>query len=1643
MEVTPRECQADGVQTVSIEKPLGEMSGVNEKEHIVQKPAASVGHLGSVMNTIEEKSKASVLRPQGTIIDRTADYVGTCFSGFANEREIEEGEIVSDEESHVEENIASSEHTNTSVMKYCSQHDETANWKKAQGGLIDTSRIMKNVQTQGTVLDLTEKVSVFGDNDLEEGEIVSDEEHHIDQNSASSKYKSISEIKDSSQKGSPGIMKKYVAKETIDITDRIEAHVTSFAFKGKIHLGQGHEGKFSAASNHRKTAMKARSRSSSAGKIIDVADANLVDEVECSKSDLTSFRRDTSKATTDLIHNSKSVHVNGENKQDIDREGISKSNENFPIISDKPISGQPVGTHSDLFTDYLFNYVELLETTDSSDCECLPPQLDELKKLPLEVITKQLLKNFKKWTKKMERETKQRINTPANIGHTTRPISIEPTPIFVPSFILEKLAVLEKLPVDFITDDQKKAIIYWQKLVDRRNQIENSDNVEILEIHKTEKRGDEIAALAKSRVKTQRTEVGMQSTASTEDTTVDPISDLSDYLRKKLAKLKRRTDLTRKQRKRMKRWGRLLDDHQVSYVSEQIIESSRYLNMPETSVKKIEELLENCHVYQHTNSLLGPISKEASSCIENKLNTVETVSDSIAESAELVVKSADTHSQSNSAEAVELLQPSSNSTEKPLEAEATVESFTSAKDLTSRFSAFEAVATDGTKESSVLCQSLPAESAVDGYFLDIIYWQKPVDRRNQIENSDNVEILEIHKTEKRGDEIAALAKSRVKTQRTEVGMQSTASTEDTTVDPISDLSDYLRKKLAKLKRRTDLTRKQRKRMKRWGRLLDDHQVSYVSEQVIESSSYLNMPETSVKKTEELLENCQGYQHTNSLLGPISKEASSCIENKLNTVETVSDSIAESAESVVKSADTHSQSNSAEAVEWLQPSINSTEKPLEAEATLESFTSAKDLTSLFSAFEAVATDGTKESSVLCQSLPAESAVDGYFLDKSVISAPKQAETCSQFVFAEKDGLLEDESVHTQNILESEGVASNSGDKSSVSADTYSECGTADAARPRQELMTCIENMSRSAINSYFVDKSADAYSQFVCAKSDRPLEKMSGCIENITKTADANSSVDRSESFLVITKVTDSLIDPVQVDGPIQELSIVPESAENNSDSVEYIAVCVSAGSKDIDSQFGSPKSSCTEHIPNSGNGTPTDEVNSSMQNLLVADIYSHFGSTEATESPENVSCSVEMSQVCENLDSTDIASVQFDKMLGKSSNSTESISELIEHIPRQVSSDFSKFPSLLIFGQSILKEKIEKPHHHFGFVMADRQSGEVSGCAATSLHLINSKSIDAIESQEISTTSSIYVGQSSTFAQLSSVNAAKQVPEEVVGVTAKPMPRQDQASSVTEKLTATVSGNTSTIGIEQARRKRRHDDDGGAEDPGNTKRQRTREPLFPLRVAIVDQQYPDVVLTLDQSEAIEAELVDRVVKTPDYHGAVALQFNNCSYAGGVLWICCANNYTKIWLQMTISHLCRFWKDLWLKAVDEVDLPRRPKVMVFVPGKEPAVDEFRLGLCKDNPGLTVKYWLLIGRKTEEARGSVLAFSIDTRSYEMLENNAWTMSYKKSTLRCKVMKKINDLWEETFAQEHFASTCGTAKAKDSRKKKEKGYPSSSRD
>ncbi|CAH1974117.1 unnamed protein product [Acanthoscelides obtectus] len=1382
MEVTPRECQADGVQTVSIEKPLGEMSGVNEKEHIVQKPAASVGHLGSVMNTIEEKSKASVLRPQGTIIDRTADYVGTCFSGFANEREIEEGEIVSDEESHVEENIASSEHTNTSVMKYCSQHDETANWKKAQGGLIDTSRIMKNVQTQGTVLDLTEKVSVFGDNDLEEGEIVSDEEHHIDQNSASSKYKSISEIKDSSQKGSPGIMKKYVAKETIDITDRIEAHVTSFAFKGKIHLGQGHEGKFSAASNHRKTAMKARSRSSSAGKIIDVADANLVDEVECSKSDLTSFRRDTSKATTDLIHNSKSVHVNGENKQDIDREGISKSNENFPIISDKPISGQPVGTHSDLFTDYLFNYVELLETTDSSDCECLPPQLDELKKLPLEVITKQLLKNFKKWTKKMERETKQRINTPANIGHTTRPISIEPTPIFVPSFILEKLAVLEKLPVDFITDDQKKAIIYWQKLVDRRNQIENSDNVEILEIHKTEKRGDEIAALAKSRVKTQRTEVGMQSTASTEDTTVDPISDLSDYLRKKLAKLKRRTDLTRKQRKRMKRWGRLLDDHQVSYVSEQ---------------------------------------------------------------------------------------------------------------------------------------------------------------------------------------------------------------------------------------------------------------------VIESSSYLNMPETSVKKTEELLENCQGYQHTNSLLGPISKEASSCIENKLNTVETVSDSIAESAESVVKSADTHSQSNSAEAVEWLQPSINSTEKPLEAEATLESFTSAKDLTSLFSAFEAVATDGTKESSVLCQSLPAESAVDGYFLDKSVISAPKQAETCSQFVFAEKDGLLEDESVHTQNILESEGVASNSGDKSSVSADTYSECGTADAARPRQELMTCIENMSRSAINSYFVDKSADAYSQFVCAKSDRPLEKMSGCIENITKTADANSSVDRSESFLVITKVTDSLIDPVQVDGPIQELSIVPESAENNSDSVEYIAVCVSAGSKDIDSQFGSPKSSCTEHIPNSGNGTPTDEVNSSMQNLLVADIYSHFGSTEATESPENVSCSVEMSQVCENLDSTDIASVQFDKMLGKSSNSTESISELIEHIPRQVSSDFSKFPSLLIFGQSILKEKIEKPHHHFGFVMADRQSGEVSGCAATSLHLINSKSIDAIESQEISTTSSIYVGQSSTFAQLSSVNAAKQVPEEVVGVTAKPMPRQDQASSVTEKLTATVSGNTSTIGIEQARRKRRHDDDGGAEDPGNTKRQRTREPLFPLRVAIVDQQYPDVVLTLDQSEAIEAELVDRVVKTPDYHGAVALQFNNCSYAGGVLWICCANNYTKIWLQMTISHLCRFWKDLWLKAVDEVDLPRRPKVMVFVPGKEPAVDEFRLGLCKDNPGLTVKYWLLIGRKTEEARGSVLAFSIDTRSYEMLENNAWTMSYKKSTLRCKVMKKINDLWEETFAQEHFASTCGTAKAKDSRKKKEKGYPSSSRD
>jgi hypothetical protein len=55
------------------------------------------------------------------------------------------------------------------------------------------------------------------------------------------------------------------------------------------------------------------------------------------------------------------------------------------------------------------------------------------------------------------------------------------------------------------------------------------------------------------------------------------------------------------------------------------------------------------------------------------------------------------------------------------------------------------------------------------------------------------------------------------------------------------------------------------------------------------------------------------------------------------------------------------------------------------------------------------------------------------------------------------------------------------------------------------------------------------------------------------------------------------------------------------------------------------------------------------------------------------------------------------------------------------------------------------------------------------------------------------------------------------------------------------------------------------------------------------------------------------------------------FAQGVFWITCANEHSKTWLIRKISGLVELWEGAELAVVDSKDLPKRPRVLVHIPG----------------------------------------------------------------------------------------------------------------
>lgn len=172
-----------------------------------------------------------------------------------------------------------------------------------------------------------------------------------------------------------------------------------------------------------------------------------------------------------------------------------------------------------------------------------------------------------------------------------------------------------------------------------------------------------------------------------------------------------------------------------------------------------------------------------------------------------------------------------------------------------------------------------------------------------------------------------------------------------------------------------------------------------------------------------------------------------------------------------------------------------------------------------------------------------------------------------------------------------------------------------------------------------------------------------------------------------------------------------------------------------------------------------------------------------------------------------------------------------------------------------------------------------------------------------------------------------------------------------------------------------------------------------ISLAVIQRRHPDVTLDQAQSDLIQEKLLEAVDKTPS-GSTNPPQFDGTWFSAGVLRINCTNEHTKKWLSATVASLGNIWEGADLTVVESKDLPKRPKVIVWIPGN-PELEAVKTRMGVQNPGLQVGDWHLLSKKKEK-EGVLLAFSVNEVDHQYLEAHQMKAHYG---LQMVTFRKIN--------------------------------------
>ncbi|EDW87470.1 uncharacterized protein LOC6526650 [Drosophila yakuba] len=209
---------------------------------------------------------------------------------------------------------------------------------------------------------------------------------------------------------------------------------------------------------------------------------------------------------------------------------------------------------------------------------------------------------------------------------------------------------------------------------------------------------------------------------------------------------------------------------------------------------------------------------------------------------------------------------------------------------------------------------------------------------------------------------------------------------------------------------------------------------------------------------------------------------------------------------------------------------------------------------------------------------------------------------------------------------------------------------------------------------------------------------------------------------------------------------------------------------------------------------------------------------------------------------------------------------------------------------------------------------------------------------------------------------------------------------------------------ERGRKRPNEDNSSGGRAREEPKKQRAPEPSSRalstkqngLTMAIMAETYPDCLLTNKQLHEIEDGLVEEMKKG----WKSSINFGGIQFLSGLIQVVCMDKNSRQWLEHAVHNLTVL-PETKLICCPEDEIPATKGISVYVPRSAEEPDEVTFELLKDqNTDLLSKTWE-VGRISKSKDGKVVAISIGSKSYSLLQKNDFCLSYRFNQLTCRAI------------------------------------------